>query len=386
MKRSLVNACLPIPTTHFRTEVARMTQILSVGTCTPPYRITQNEALEFARNLFSDSFPNIDRLLNVFHNGQIESRYFSVPLDWFKTRHSLQEKNDLYIKFAVEFGIESIRQCLRNSSFLREPIDDKEIDAIFFISTTGFSTPSIEAKIMNERSFSPHTKRIPIWGLGCAGGAAGLSRAHEYCLAYPDANVLVVAEELCSLTFQPGDLSKSNLIGTSLFADGAACALLVGDESSLIERSNLTFRPVVRGTQSTLMPDSEEVMGWDIKDEGLYVIFSKSIPKIIEDWLKPNVEEFLKRHGLETERISHFVAHPGGRKVLEAYEKSLSFPQAMTDLSRDILRKFGNMSSPTVLYVLKEHMKKQIPDGDYGLAASLGPGFSSEMLLLQWAS
>jgi alkylresorcinol/alkylpyrone synthase len=363
-----------------------MTHILSVGTCTPPHRISQKEALEFARDLFCDSFPNIDRLLNVFHNGQIESRYFSVPLDWFKTKHSLQEKNDLYIKLAVELGIESIRQCLQNSPFLRKPVDDKEIDAIFFVSTTGFSTPSIEAKIMNERPFSPHTKRIPIWGLGCAGGAAGLSRAHEYCLAYPDANVLVVAEELCSLTFQPGDLSKSNLVGTSLFADGAACALLVGDESPLIERSILMSRPVVRGTQSTLMPNSEEVMGWDIQDEGLYVVFSKSIPKIIEDWLKPNVEEFLTSHELGTEDIAHFVAHPGGRKVLEAYEKSLSFPQAMTDLSRDILRKFGNMSSPTVLYVLKEHMKKPTPDGDYGLAASLGPGFSSELLLLQWVS
>lgn len=238
--------------------------------------------------------------------------------------------------------------------------------------------------MMNELPFSEHTKRVPIWGLGCAGGASGLSRAHEYCLAYPQANVLVVSVELCSLTFQASDRSKSNLIGTSLFADGAACALLAGNDSPLISNSNLDSRPTVRGTQSTLMPDSEEVMGWDIRDEGLYVIFSKSIPGLIENWLRPNVEEFLDKHDLGTEDISYFVAHPGGRKVLEAYEKSLSMPEGVTNPSRDVLRKYGNMSSPTVLYVLKDHMEKKISKDDYGVAAALGPGFSSELLLLQW--
>lgn len=362
-----------------------MTQILSVGTCSPPHKVTQDQALEFARVFFQDSFPNLDRMLKVFHNGQIESRYFSAPLDWFKTRHSLQEKNDLFIKLAVEFGIDAIHDCLEGN-FLTEPVDYSDIDAIFFVSTTGFSTPSIEAKIMNKLPFSSHTKRIPIWGLGCAGGAAGLSRAHEYCLAFPESNVLVISEELCSLTFQPGDISKSNLVGTSLFADGAACVLMAGDDSPLLLRSKLKYRPAVKGTQSTLMPDSEEVMGWDIRDEGLYVIFSKSIPNIIENWLKPNVEEFLSGYKLGSEHIAHFVAHPGGRKVLEAYEKSLGMPETMTQPSRDVLQKFGNMSSPTVFFVLKEHMEKDIPEGDYGLAAALGPGFSSELLLLQWTA
>ncbi|HET7579407.1 MAG TPA: 3-oxoacyl-[acyl-carrier-protein] synthase III C-terminal domain-containing protein [Bacillales bacterium] len=363
-----------------------MTQILSVGTCLPPNRISQDEALAFAGMLFRDSFQDLERLLKVFHNGQIESRYFSAPLEWFQTRHTLKEKNDLYIKLAVEFGIEAVHTCLEDSLFLRDPVACEEIDAIFFVSTTGFSTPSIEAKIMNQLPFSSHTKRIPIWGLGCAGGAAGLSRAHEYCLAYPEANVLVISEELCSLTFQPGDLSKSNLVGTSLFADGAACALLAGDESSLLTRSNLRFRPAVLGTQSTLMPDSEDVMGWDIKDEGLYVVFAKSIPNIIENWLKPNVEEFLSGYELSSGQIGHFVAHPGGRKVLEAYEKAMGWPESMTGPSREVLKTCGNMSSPTVFFVLKEHLKKQIPDRDYGLAAALGPGFSSELLLLQWTA
>ncbi|HEX6922688.1 MAG TPA: 3-oxoacyl-[acyl-carrier-protein] synthase III C-terminal domain-containing protein [Bacillales bacterium] len=363
-----------------------MTQIMSVGTAVPPHRVTQDEVLQFTRNIFQDSFPDIDRLLKVFQTGQIQSRYFSAPLDWFQTKHSLQEKNDLYIKVCVELGIEAVRNCLEDPEFLRQKVHYEDIDAIFYVSTTGFSTPSIEAKIMNELPFSSHTKRVPIWGLGCAGGAAGLSRAHEYCLAFPEANVLVLSEELCSLTFQPGDSSKSNLVGTSLFADGAACALLAGDESPLLSHSGSGIRPSVLGTQSTLMPESEDVMGWDIKDEGLYVVFSKSIPGIVENWLKPNVEEFLANHGLDSGHIAYFVAHPGGRKVLEAYEKALSMPTDITNPSREILQNFGNMSSPTVLFVLREHMKKQIPEGDYGVAAALGPGFSSELLLLQWRS
>ncbi|HET7615662.1 MAG TPA: 3-oxoacyl-[acyl-carrier-protein] synthase III C-terminal domain-containing protein [Bacillales bacterium] len=352
----------------------------------PPHRVSQDDALQFAKDFFQYDFPDIDRLLRVFHNAEIESRYFSAPLDWFKTKHSLKEKNDLYIKFAVELGVRAIQNCLNGSEYLRKDVALEDISAVFFVSTTGFSTPSIEAKLMNELPFTPHTKRIPIWGLGCAGGASGLSRAHDYCKAFPEENVLVVSVELCSLTFQPSDVSKSNLIGTSLFADGAACVLMAGDESPLLSQSALASRPSVRGTQSTLMPDSEEVMGWDIRNEGLYVIFSKSIPGIVEKWLKPNVDEFLFTHDLGRENLSHFVAHPGGKKVLTAYEKSLELKEGMTDSSANILRTYGNMSSPTVLFVLEEHLRKPVPAGDYGLAAALGPGFSSELLLLEWTS
>lgn len=361
-----------------------MTQVLSVGTSSPPYKFTQEESLSFARNFFQDAFPNIERLLKVFETAQIDTRYFSAPMAWFKTRHSLQEKNDLYINQALACSIDAVQDCLHAETLLDEAVACEDIDAIFFVSTTGFSTPSIEAKLMNHLPFSPHTKRMPIWGLGCAGGASGLSRAHEYCLAYPQANVLVVAVELCSLTFQPDDRSKSNLIGTSLFADGAACALVSGDDSALLANAALDSRPHVLATQSTFMPDSEEVMGWNVRDEGLYVVFSRSIPGLIEGWLRPDVTAFLDRHGLGLEHVSHLIAHPGGRKVLEAYESSLALPEGMTTPSREVLRHYGNMSSPTVLYVLKEHMEKNIAAGDFGVATALGPGFSSELLLLQW--
>ncbi|HEY2420697.1 MAG TPA: 3-oxoacyl-[acyl-carrier-protein] synthase III C-terminal domain-containing protein, partial [Neobacillus sp.] len=229
-----------------------------------------------------------------------------------------------------------------------------------------------------------NAKRIPIWGLGCAGGASGLSRAYEYCLAFPDAKVLVLTVELCSLTFQRNDLSKSNLIGTSLFADGIACALVCGDHVTINEIRIQEASPSIMATQSTLMPDSLDVMGWEIKDNGLFVIFSRDIPHIIEAWLKPNVSGFLKENQLEIGKVDHFIAHPGGKKVLDAYIKSLEIPAAMVAVSLEVLKKFGNMSSTTIFYVLKRFMEKGIRKGEFGLCTALGPGFSSELLLLRW--
>jgi alkylresorcinol/alkylpyrone synthase len=361
-----------------------MPSIVSVSTCNPPYIFNQDTTLALARELFKDSFPDIDRLLTIFHNGQIEKRHFSVPLEWFQEKHSLQEKNDLYISLATQFGVEAIQKCLQSSTFLNQNIHVQDINAIFFISSSGISTPSIEARIMNRLSFSPHTKRIPIWGLGCVGGASGLARAHDYCLAYPDAKVLVLSVELCSLTFQLNDKSKSNLVGTSLFADGVACALVIGDNVNLNQISKLPTVPKIKAIQSTLMPDSEEVMGWDVKDNGLNVVFSKDIPQIVRRWLHPNIEQFLTEHSLRTEDIEHFIAHPGGKKVIEAYQESLQLRQGLTDISLDVLREFGNMSSATVLYVLKRFMEKQIKQGQKGLITALGPGFSSELLLVEW--
>lgn len=358
-----------------------MPSIISIGEALPPNKIEQDSAVEFARELFSDSFKDIERLLTVFQNGQIESRRFVKDIEWFKEERSFKERNDAYIESAVELGQEAVEKCLTNLRFLQREVEPGEIDAIFFISTTGLATPSIEGRIMNKLTFSPHAKRIPIWGLGCAGGAAGLARAYEYCLAYPTAKVLVLSVELCSLTFQKNDRSKSNLVGTSLFADGVSCALMAGDEAERIHNGRV---PAILSTQSTLMPDSMDVMGWDIKNEGLYVIFSRDIPSIIENWLQPNVVGFLEKQNIAMEDIGYFIAHPGGKKVLDAYEVSLGIDRSLMDISTDVLREFGNMSSSTILYVLKRHMELEPMEGEYGLAAALGPGFSSELLLVRW--
>ncbi|WP_449622288.1 type III polyketide synthase [Robertmurraya sp. Marseille-Q9965] len=360
-----------------------MPAIISISEAHPPYKIGQQEVLEFSRNLFSSSFKDIERLLKVFQSAQIEERYFVKGLDWFGTDKSFEEKNDTYIRNAVELGSEAIKDCLKNEQFLKNDIPYEEIEAIFTISSTGIATPSIDARIMNVLPLSPHLKRIPIWGLGCAGGASGLSRAFDYCLAHPKAKVLILAIEFCSLTFQRNDHSKSNLIGSSLFADGVSCALMVGDEVERGGWQNLPSVPAILDTHSTTLQNSLDVMGWSVKNDGLFVVFSKDIPTIIEQELKPAVMKFLENQNLEMPSIQHFIAHPGGKKVLDAYLKSLNLSEDKTQISADVLRWFGNMSSVTILYVLKRFMEVA-NRGDLGLATALGPGFSSELLLLRW--
>jgi alkylresorcinol/alkylpyrone synthase len=361
-----------------------MPSIVSVSTYEPPYPLNQQTTTEFARELFADSYDDIERLLKVFANGQIEERQFSVPMNWFEYDHSLQEKNDLYIELATSFCVEAIQKCLYNQVFLKEKIEEKDVDAIILVSSSGMATPSLDARIMNHLPFSPHTKRIPLWGLGCAGGAAGVSRAYEYCKAFPNENALVVCVELCSLTFQRNDHSKSNLVGTSLFADGVACAFVIGDKSELSTKVKKEILPSILASQSTLMPHSEDVMGWDIKDSGLHVVFSRDIPTIIKDWLGPNVTNFLEKNQIRMKEITSFIAHPGGKKVIEAYVETLKLDEAMTNVSKEVLRHHGNMSSPTVLYVLERFMLQNHSDSELGLMAALGPGFCSELVLLQW--
>ncbi|MEH6961894.1 3-oxoacyl-[acyl-carrier-protein] synthase III C-terminal domain-containing protein [Priestia megaterium] len=360
-----------------------MPKIISVGFGVPPYELTQQDTLLFAKELFSESFKDINRLLTVFQNGQIEKRNFAKDLSWFQEDHTFEEKNDAFIESAVELGTKAIEDCLTNKNYVSTPLPCGEIEAIFYVSTSGLATPSIEARIMNKLAFSDHTKRIPIWGLGCAGGAAGLSRAYEYCKAFPRAKVLVLSIELCSLTFQRNDRSKSNLIGTSLFADGVAAALVAGDEADTTFALAKSY-PYILHTQSTLMPNSEDVMGWEIKNDGLFVVFSKDIPTIIDSWLGGEVESFLQTQHLTSRDLKHFVAHPGGKKVLEAYVSTLWLNENMIADSLDVLKNHGNMSSATVLYVLDRFMKKEISSEEYGLLTALGPGFSSEMLLLEW--
>lgn len=358
--------------------------IVSVGTATPPYAVEQEQVERFVKDLFQSSFRNIDRLLPVFKNANIQKRYFAAPLSWFSKDHSFQEKNDLFIQNALELSKAAVEKCLLHSPFLKRSLEIHDIEAIFFITSTGIATPSIEARLMNVLPFSKHTKRIPIWGLGCAGGAAGISRAFEYCQAFPKANVLVISVELCSLTFQRNDRSKSNLIGTSLFADGVACCLICGKDSPALKESKLNKLPKILASQSTLLEQTEEVMGWDVRNDGLYVIFSKDIPALILRYFSTFVETLLAQHGVTLDQIRHFIAHPGGRKVLEAYSEALHVPQEKFEVARTVLQNYGNMSSATIFFVLLKYLQKEIRTNDFGMITALGPGFSSEIVLLQW--
>lgn len=349
-----------------------MSRINSVGTAVPQYCVGQEVAQQFSRNMFGQAFPDIDRLLGLFNNTLVEKRHFAAPPEWFAAEHSFSEKNALYIESALEIGRAAVLDCLD-----RAALSPTDVDHFIFVSTTGLATPSIDARLINILQMRKNIKRTPVWGLGCAGGAAGLSRAFEYTRAFPQERALVLALELCALTFQRNDLSKSNLVATSLFADGAGAVLVSGEE---VGGDGLK----ILGSRSTLWYDSLDVMGWEINDRGLKVLFSRDIPSIVRKCVLPNLLEFLQDHELELHDLLHIVAHPGGAKVIEAYQEALRLGENQLRHSRDVLRHYGNMSSPTVLFVLKEFLSAgTIRPSEYGLLTALGPGFSSEMLLIQ---
>ena len=354
-----------------------MPKIISVGTAVPDYVITQTEAKDFTKKLFGTYFKDIDRLLKIFDNTLIKKRHFCVPLDWFDSEHSFAEKNEIYTINAFSLAKKAILSALANSPFTYE-----DINHIFFVSSTGISTPSIDAYLFNdpELNFSKNIKRTPIWGLGCAGGAAGLSRAFEYTLAFPKEKVLVIALEIGELAFLKNDFSKSNLVATSLFGDGAAAVLVIGDHAN-----KKTPFPAVEiiDTKSFILNNSLDVMGWEVINEGFKVIFSKNIPSLIKKEIKPEIEQFLMENQLTTEQINFFVLHPGGAKVINTYQEIFNLTEEKLNSTRKILNEYGNMSSPTVLFVLKDTIEKNNINKGYGLLLSLGPGFSSEMLLLK---
>jgi alkylresorcinol/alkylpyrone synthase len=362
-----------------------MPRVTSVGTAVPPHAIRQEDVQAFARNIFGEAFRDIDRLMPVFDHAEIEKRHFCVPLEWFGEAHGLQKKNDLYIENACALGREAILRCL-------EPVGltPENIDHFYFISTTGMATPSIDARLIYQVGMNPHVKRTPIWGLGCAGGAVGLSRGYEYAKAFPSERVLILSVECCGLTFQRQQLTKSNLIATSLFADGAAAVLIEGSEVASSESGQSVTSPArpkaprIVDTMSTIWKDSLDVMGWHITDDGLEVLFSRDIPTIVDSLMLPNMETFLSRNGLEPQHISHYITHPGGMKVISAYQQSLSLEEKALRHPKSVLRHYGNMSSASVLFVLNETMNDPTAEGEYGLVTALGPGFSSEMVLVQW--
>jgi alkylresorcinol/alkylpyrone synthase len=352
-----------------------MAKVISVGTADAPYKFPQSEVKGFVYQLFSNAREDIERMINVFDNSTIEVRHFSQPKEWATKTHGFRERNELYIKNACALSSEAVCNCINriNAQF-------SDFDHIIFVSSTGISTPSIDALLINELKLNCHIRRTPIWGLGCVGGAVGLSRAFEYACARPNGAALLIAVEICSLAFQRDDYSKSNIIATSLFSDGAAAALVVGREHGLFDFEGVNLIDSL----STTFLNSLDVMGWEVVDTGLKVIFSKDIPTIVKKYVRPNIMELLYKHKLSLGDIRHFITHPGGLKVLSAYEESLGLPNGALELSRKVLREHGNMSSPSVLYVLNEFLQSgEYSSGDYGLISALGPGFSSEIILFQ---
>ncbi len=348
-----------------------MPKICGVTTAVPPYRVPQSEAAQFARHHFGDRIRDFQRMLQVFDNAGIQTRYFSRPVEWHTQPHSLAEKNEVYIQSATGLCLDASRRLLE-----RLYLSATDIDYIIYINTTGLATPSIDARLINLLGCRSDIRRTPIWGLGCAGGVAGLSHAYHHLLGHPGQRVLLVAAELCGLTFIPDDFSRSNLVATALFGEGAAAVLLCGDDVPL------AGFPIL-GTQSRFYPDSLDVMGWHVVSEGLQVVFAQRIPDIVAANARADFADFLSRYSLTLQEISTFLFHPGGMKVIDAYRQALGFSGDELSLAEDILRDYGNMSSVSVLFVLERFMSQQRRAGNgYGLISALGPGFCSESMLI----
>jgi alkylresorcinol/alkylpyrone synthase len=361
-----------------------MTYIFSVGTAIPPYEMTQHEIKPFIKDIFSLTDRESAKFYPVFDNTLVKKRQFAAEPSWFKNSHTLKESNDFYQQSAINLSLAAIDECLSNKTFLQKEIPYEAIDMIIFVSSTGFSTPSIDAHLMNERPFKPSVQRMPLWGLGCAGGAIGLSRAHDFITANPDKSALIICCELCSLTFQKNDRKKSNIIGTALFGDGVAASIAIGKDSPLRYSCSKNNIPQIKKTSSSTKKNSLDVMGWDITNNGLEVVFSKSIPALISSFWKEHITHFLENNNLSETMLHSFIAHPGGKKVLEEMEKVLQASGSKFKHSYQVLADHGNMSSATVLYVLKAWMKERIASSEKSILSAMGPGFSSELLLMEW--
>jgi alkylresorcinol/alkylpyrone synthase len=349
-----------------------MPKLTAIATAVPPYVINQSEAKVFARQVFGSRFMDIDRLLPLFDNAGIRTRYFSMPAEWFGEEHSFEEKNQIYIRSATALGTQASTALMEKTG--TAPGD---IDYIIYINTTGLATPSIDARLINTLSLRHDVRRTPIWGLGCAGGAAGLAHAYHYLLGHPRHRVLLVAIELCGLTFIRNDYSKSNLTACALFGEGAAAALLCGDD---VETDGID----ILSTQSTFYPDSLNIMGWNIVSRGMQVVFDKRIPDVVAAHAAEELDSFLSKNGLGRGDIGHFLYHPGGMKVVEAYETAYGVNGDRFALPREVLRDYGNMSSVTALFVIERYLAKYgIGNPGHAVISALGPGFCSESILVK---
>lgn len=341
-------------------------QLLSLATAVPPHPLATGTIAAAAETVFGRQRADFERLKPVFANTGIDCRYSARPLGWFFSAPSWPERSAVYAEGAMDLFRAAAAQALE-----RAGIEPSAVDAIITVSSTGIATPSIEARVMHGMGFRDDVRRIPVFGLGCAGGATGLALAAVQAQAQPGKIVLLVTIELCTLAFRTDDMSTANVVATALFGDGAAAAVV---------STRGAGRAAIEHGGEHCWPDSLDVMGWRIDAEGLGAIFSRSIPDLIERELRPVTERFLAAQGLTLADVDHFTFHPGGAKVIAALERTFELGQGRLADERDVLRHYGNMSAPTVLFVLERALR--VAASGRRLMAALGPGFTASFVTM----
>ncbi len=343
----------------------RLPRLASLATAVPPHVLEQAEVALRAPAALTTTLGAGQRLAQIYRNAEIDTRHSCVPIEWYAQEHGFGERNGLYLTHAVDLLANAAARAIAEAGLL-----PKDIDVLVTVSSTGIATPSLDARLMERLPFRRDVARLPVFGLGCAGGVMGLARAAAMAQSDPSSRVLLLTVELCALTFRFGDRTKSNLVATALFGDGAAAAVVTC-------RSEHHGKPELAPFGEHTWPQSLDVMGWDVADDGLKVLFSRDIPTLTRTELRPVVDAFLARHALDIGDLAGFVCHPGGAKVLDALE--LCFDLAPRGLvhARAVLRAHGNMSAPTVLFVLRATLDA----GARGkhLLTTLGPGFTAAL-------
>ena len=348
-------------------------RISSAASALPHHYYPQPVLIEAFRRHWGPRLERFDILERLHAATQVDGRYLALPVEAYPLRN-WGEANNFWIQTALELGERAICCAVE-----RAGIAPEAIGAFFFVSITGISSPSIEARLMNRLPLSRRMKRIPIFGLGCVAGAAGIARAADYVKAFPEEAALLLSVELCSLTVQPDDFSVANLISTGLFGDGAAAVIISGDAVDAAPG------PQIIATRSVFYPDTERVMGWDISEKGFQIVLSREVPEVVLQHFGHDVDAFLADHELSRQDITSWVLHTGGPKVLEATEAALGLPDRTLAVSWQCLRRTGNLSSASVLFVLEEVLRHgRPPAGTWGLLAAMGPAFCSELVLLRW--